>query len=72
VTAAGRPDIAERLREYATLGREPEGDELVLLELALFLEETFGIRLCDAEIAVETLGSPERVEQFIAAKLDGR
>jgi acyl carrier protein len=72
VTGTGRPDIAERLREYATLGRGPGGDELVLLELALFLEETFGIRLSDAEIAVGTLGSLERVERFVAAKLDGR
>jgi hypothetical protein len=65
----GRPEIAERLAELTALGREPGGDELALLETALFLEEVFGIRLCDAEIASGTLGTFELIERFVAAKL---
>jgi acyl carrier protein len=66
-----KPDIAERLGEYAALGRDFGRDELAILETALFLEEVFGIRLSDAEITSGTLGTFEQIERFVAAKLGG-
>lgn len=64
-------DIEERLEEYARLGREPGRDELSLLEAAMFLEESFPIRLSDAEISTDTLGTLALMARLVAAKLGG-
>jgi hypothetical protein len=64
-----RHEIAERLQEYAQIGREPGRDELSLLEAAMFLEESFHIRLTDAEIGPDTLGTFALMERLVAAKL---
>ena len=66
-----RHDIEERLEEYARLCREPGRDELLLLEAALFLEESFHIHLSDAEISPDTLGTFALMERLVAAKLGG-
>lgn len=68
---AQRGGIRERLAEYAALGREPGRDELALLEAALFLEESFPIRISDAEISEENLGTLELMERLVVAKLGG-
>jgi acyl carrier protein len=66
-----RHEIRERLAEYALLGREPGRDGLALLEAVLFLEESFPIRISDAEITEEHLGTIELMERLVVAKLGG-
>ena len=66
-----RPDIAGRLEEYARLGREPGRDELSLLEAAMFLEESFHIRLSDPEISPDSIGTFALLERLVAMKLGG-
>ena len=66
-----RHEIRERLAEYAALGRDPGRDELALLEAAMFLEESFPIRISDAEISEENLGTLELMERMVVAKLGG-
>jgi hypothetical protein len=67
----GRPEISARLQEYAQLRGEPGGNELSLLEAALFLEESFDIEIKDAEISPGTLGSFALMEQLVTQKLGG-
>jgi hypothetical protein len=66
-----RCDITGRLEEYARLRPEPGHDELSLLEAALFLEESFSIRLSDAEISPQALGTFALMERLVAEKLGG-
>ena len=49
----------------------PVDSELEQVEVAMYLEECFGLRISDAEIAPETLGSPEAIRQFLRAKIGG-
>ncbi len=69
--SAGRVQVDEILREYAGLGREPGADELSLLEAALFLEESFAVRLRDEDITPEAMGTIARMRELVAAKLRG-
>jgi hypothetical protein len=64
-------DIQERLSEFAELCPDPGRDELTLLEAALFLEESFPLRLTDEEISPETLGTPALMKRLVAGKLGG-
>jgi hypothetical protein len=66
-----RPDVAERLGEYLELRGEPGRDELAMLEAALFLEESFSIRLDDADISPDAMGTRALMERLVAAKLGG-
>jgi len=45
--------------------------ELAQVEAAMYLEECFGVRITDAEIAPETLGNPEAIRRFLRAKVGG-
>jgi acyl carrier protein len=67
----GRVQVDELLREYEALGREPGVDELSLLEAALFLEESFGIRLRDEDMTAEAMGTIARMRELVSAKLGG-
>lgn len=57
--------IDRRLEELGP-PRGPGGDEaLALLELAIFVEESFGIALSDEDIAPEALGSAEAIRRLV-------
>jgi len=43
-------------------------DSLQLLRLVVHLESSFGIKISDAELNAENLGSVERIAAFIARK----
>ncbi len=58
-----------RLDEYLCMRPEPGRDELSLLETALFMEEAFGIRLSDAEIVFDELGTKEALQLLLDRKL---
>ena len=62
-------EIALLFGELQRARRAPEGDELGLVETAFFLEELFGIRVSEGEIAPETLGTFEIASEFVRAKL---
>jgi len=49
----------------------PVDSELAQVEAAMYLEECFGVRITDAEIAPETLGNPEAIRRFLRAKVGG-
>ena len=46
-------------------------DSTGFLELVLFLEETFDIKVEDAEMIPENLDSLNRIEDFLEGKIDG-
>ena len=60
--------VQARLDEYQQLTRESVGDDLGLLETALFLEESLGMTLCDEEIIPENLGTIEAVRDFVSRR----
>jgi len=45
-------------------------DSTGFLELVLFLEETFGIKVEDAELVPENLDSLELIDRYLQAKLE--
>lgn len=49
---------------FALRPRSPDA-ELSAVETALFVEQTFGIRLTDADISPAVLGSPDSVRRRI-------
>lgn len=46
-------------------------DSLALLQLAMFLETQFGIRVEDEELTVDNFRTVERIEEFVRGKLSG-
>jgi hypothetical protein len=60
--------IQARLDEYRQLTREPGGDDLHLLETALFLEESLGMTLSDDDIIPQNLGTLEALRGFVALR----
>ena len=61
--------VKERLSEFAGIYQHPENDENSLLEVALFVEDVFGIVLSDNEICKNNLGTHNAIEKFIVKKL---
>jgi acyl carrier protein len=62
----GEGEVEDRLREYWAVRPFPGLDDLWLLETALFLEETLGIRLSEEEISQENLGTFEDIRRLAA------
>lgn len=61
--------IAE-LADNALRGRRPTCDaELDALEMAIFAEDVFGIRIDDEDINASQLGTPEAVAKLVAKRL---
>jgi len=61
--------VKERLSEFAGICQHAENDENSLLEVALFVEDVFGIALSDNEICKKNLGTHKAIEKFIVKKL---
>lgn len=61
--------VKQRLSEFARLCQNAENDEKALLEVALFVEDVFGIVLSDHEICEKNLGTHQAVEKFVFEKL---
>ena len=59
-----------RLAEFSGIRQNAEKDETAVLEVALFIEDTFGLVLSDEEICEENLGTHETTERFVNEKLD--
>jgi len=58
----------DRLEDDTRFLEEGIVDSTGVLELVLFLEETFGIRVEDTEVIPENLDSLNRIERFLEGK----
>jgi hypothetical protein len=63
-------DIHERINEFRRTRAAAGSDEIRLLEVALFLEDVFGICLIDEEICEKNLGTHDSTEQFVLNKCE--
>lgn len=61
----------DRLQDDTRFLEEGIVDSTGVLELVLFLEETFGIRVEDTEVIPENLDSLNRIERFLEGKTAG-
>ncbi len=65
-----RHTIHQRIQEFGRIRDDAMGDNAALLEVALFIEEVFGITLKDEDICQDNLGTHEATERFILKKLE--
>ncbi len=63
-------DVCTRIREFSRIRQDAGKDEAALLEVALFVEDVFGMILSDEEICEENLGSHQAAEEFVLKKLN--
>lgn len=64
-----RERVDQILQEYEAV-RDSSGDpELEALRAAVFVEDVFGIRLCDAEINSDTLGTFDAMRAVLLDRL---
>ena len=63
-------EVHIRLAEFSGIRQNAGKDETALLEVALFIEDTFGFVLSDEEICEENLGTHDATERFVYEKLD--
>ena len=61
--------LKARIADLASVFQNTGNDEMLLLEIALFVEEVFGIALSDDEICKENFGNHHAAETFVLAKL---
>lgn len=61
--------VKERLSEFAGVCQNAKNDEKALLEVALFVEDVFGIVISDNEICEKNLGAHHAIEKFVFEKL---
>ena len=69
MTKPNMDHIAERLGEFSRTYQDAGNDEMALLEVALFVEDVFGIALSDDEICEKNLGTHRATEKFVREKL---
>ena len=62
-------DVNARIKEFNNIREDARNDEAALLEVALFIEDVFGIILSDEEICEENLGTHHNLEVFVLEKL---
>ncbi len=62
-------DDETRLRDDASFLEEGIVDSTGVLELVMFVEETFGIEVADEEILPENFDSVERLTRYVEAKI---
>ncbi len=62
-------DVHERVLEFSRIRQGAGKDEAALLEVALFVEDEFGLILSDDEICQENLGSHQATESLVIKKL---
>ncbi|OPX33933.1 MAG: hypothetical protein B1H11_11745 [Desulfobacteraceae bacterium 4484_190.1] len=63
-------EIHECIAEFGKIRQDAGRDEAALMEVALFVEDLFGIVLSDDEICEENLGAHNLTEKFVMKKLD--
>jgi len=63
-------EVHMRLKEFSGIRENAGKEETALLEVALFIEDSFGIVLSDEEICEENLGTHEAVKKFVFKKLE--
>lgn len=63
-------EVRKRLAEFSGIRHNAGKEEAALLEVALFIEDTFGLVLSDEEICEENLGTHKATDQFVLKKLD--
>ena len=61
--------VKARITEFGHIREDAGNDEGALLEVALFIEDVFGIILSDEEICEENLGTHYNLEKFVQVKL---
>jgi hypothetical protein len=61
--------VNQIIDEYVRAKNDVLALETAIPETALYLEESFGIRLSDAEMTREHLASPEAIMALVTAKL---
>ena len=64
-----KKDVRARIKEFSNIRDNAGKDEAALLEVALFVEDVFGIILSDEEICEDNLGSHLATEEFVLRKL---
>ncbi|MFW6139183.1 MAG: hypothetical protein ACOC7U_08420 [Spirochaetota bacterium] len=64
-------DIHQYVDDFHSLRPVIENTDSAIAEVALFVEETFGITLTDAEICRQNLGTHESLKNFLLNKLKG-
>jgi acyl carrier protein len=62
-------EVHERITEFSKIRQNAGKDEEALLEVALFVEDVFGLVLSDQEICEENLGTHQATENFVLQKL---
>ncbi len=61
--------IHSRIKEFRNIRENAGNDNAALLEVALFVEDVFGIVLSDEDICEENLGTHQDTETFVLKKL---
>jgi acyl carrier protein len=67
-----KKQVKERIAELASVIQDAGNDATSLLEIALFVEEVFGISLSDDDICEENFGTRHAIEKFVLEKLNLR
>lgn len=62
-------DIIQRIEEFRKIRPDAGSDNVRLLEVALFVEDVFGLCLTDEDICEENLGTHQAMEQFVRRHL---
>ncbi len=65
-------DVHSRIKEFRNIRENAENDNAALLEVALFVEDVFGIILSDEDICEENLGTHRDTETFVLKKLKNK
>ena len=65
-------DVHKRITEFSNIRENADIDEAALLEVALFVEDVFGIILSDEEICEKNLGTHQATEEFVLKKFELR
>ena len=63
-------DVNARIKEFSSIREDAGNDEAAILEVALFIEDVFGILLSEGEICEENLGTHHNLEKFVLEKLE--
>lgn len=61
--------VHDRIKEFGNIRKDAGRNNAALLEVALFVEDEFGISLSDEEICEKNLGTHKDTEAFILKKL---
>ena len=62
--------VKERITELANYIQDAGNDTILLLEIALYVEEVFGISLSDEDICEDNFGKRHAIEKFVLEKLN--